>query len=148
MVNNDENQVVPPLVEVGADLAARDAMVSQENAHNQVLAQTDQDMDVDHPPVTMMFGWHVCRSSCMFYFNIFFSTSIDLEYLALCFMTTAHQMSPTLVVEFSVHFTIIYMVPTAGFVIVSLKRLQVLKLVNQHQTQWRKYLAGALAIKH
>jgi len=41
MVNNDENQVVPPLVEVGADLAARDAMVAQENAHNQVLAQTD-----------------------------------------------------------------------------------------------------------
>jgi len=62
-------------------------------------------------------------------------------------MTTAHQMSPTLVVEFSVHFTIIYMVPTAGFVIVSLKRLQVLKLVNNIRLSGEN-IGRSIAIKH
>ena len=54
MVNNDENRIVPPLLGEGAESAARDAAVARENARNQVLTDTDENMDVDHPPVKMV----------------------------------------------------------------------------------------------
>ena len=71
MVNNDESRVVPPLVGVGADLAARDAIIAQENARNQVLAETDQNMDIDHPPVTMIVVDGICAGPLVCLFNIF-----------------------------------------------------------------------------
>jgi hypothetical protein len=71
LVNNDENRVVPPLVGEGADLAARDAIVARENAHNQELAQTDhQHMDIDHPPVSMVVLDGLCMGPLVCLFNI------------------------------------------------------------------------------
>ena len=68
LINNDENQVVPPLLGEDAELAARDAEVAQNNAYNQDMEidQTDQNMEVDCPPVTMVVldGMCACPLVC------------------------------------------------------------------------------------
>ena len=71
LVNNDENRVVPPLVGEGAGLAARDAIVARENVHNQGLAQADQHMDIDCPPVSMVVLDGMCVGPLVCLFNIF-----------------------------------------------------------------------------
>jgi hypothetical protein len=60
LVGNDENQVVPPLVGEGAVLAVRDAAMARENARNQVSGESNEPMDADSPPVTMVVMDGIC----------------------------------------------------------------------------------------